>query len=345
MSDTPVVRPCPPASGARARRYTDDLVATAQGLLVDGASIGDLKIAATTLKEMREAFRVFAPYRHVRKVTTFGSARTQTGDPAFRLAERFARRVAEAGFMVITGAGAGIMEACQRGAGRDRSFGINILLPFEQSANSFIAGDPKLMSFKYFFTRKLFFIKETHAVVMFPGGFGTHDEGFEILTLLQTGKSQLMPAIFLDVPGGTYWKTWQRYVEDHLLRREMISPDDLALYKVTDNVEAAVNEITAFYRVYHSARFVRDQLVLRLQQPLPAPYVEHLAAEFNDIVTNGGIVQRAAFPVERDEPELFELPRLAFRFNRAHSGRLRRLINRINQAPVAGPTPDRSPNA
>ncbi|MBI4518411.1 MAG: LOG family protein [Deltaproteobacteria bacterium] len=315
------------------QRYVEAIAATAQQLLADGATIGDLKIATTTIKEMRDAFRMFAPYRGVRKVSTFGSARTQAGDPTFRLAEAFARQIADAGFMVITGAGGGIMEACQRGAGRQRSFGVNIRLPFEQEPNPSIRGDTKLMEFKYFFTRKLFFLKEAHAVVLFPGGFGTHDEGFETLTLLQTGKNQPLPLVLLDRPRGTYWKTWQRYVEEHILRRGMISRDDLALYLVTDNVAAAVDEITNFYRVYHSSRYVKDMLVIRLNRPLPESFVSQLNREFSDIVTSGAVAQRAAFPVERNQPEIWQLPRLALPFTRTRFGRLRQLIDRINQAP------------
>jgi len=329
--------PKDPQAAAPGRRRRERLVgevhATVDGLLADQTDVGDLKIVNAALKEMRQAFGVFRQYRHVRKVSTFGSARTRPGDPTFQLAERFAGLIAEAGFMVITGAGPGIMEACQLGAGRERSFGVNIQLPFEQDANIVIHGDSKLLSFRYFFTRKLFFVKEAHAVVLFPGGFGTHDEGFEILTLLQTGKCQPLPAVFLDVPGGTYWKTWQRYVEDHILRRGMISRDDLALYRVTSDVEAAVREITGFYRVYNSSRYVRDDLVMRLNRPLPADFVDALAEEFADISNKPGIIQRPAFPVERDEPATFHLPRLVFQFDRVGIGRLRTMIDRINLAP------------
>lgn len=316
-------------------RYVNDLIATAQELLRDGAAVGDLKIATGALREMREAFKVFAAYRGTRKVSTFGSARMQPGDPVFKLAEEFARRIADAGYMVITGAGRGIMEACQRGAGRDRSFGVNIRLPWEQQANTIISGDPKLMSFRYFFARKLFFLKEADAVVLFPGGFGTHDEGFETLTLLQTGKTRPMPLLLLDQPRGTYWKTWQRYVEDHILRRGMIEKADLALYKVTDSVDAAVDEITGFYRVYHSSRYVREQFVIRIARSLPAEFVDALGTEFHDIVAAGGIVQRGALRAERDEADIFHLPRLVFRFGRLDYGRLRMLIDRLNQAPIA----------
>jgi len=269
----------------------------------------------------------------VRKVSTFGSARTRAGDPVFRLAEEFARRIADRGYMVITGAGPGIMEACQRGAGRARSFGVNITLPHEQAANPVIRDDPKFLSFRYFFTRKLFFLKEADAVVLFPGGFGTHDEGFETLTLLQTGKTQPLPLVLLDRPRGTYWKTWQRYVEDHLLRRSMVQKEDRALFKVVDNVDAAVQEITAFHRVYHSSRYVRDRLAIRLTRRLPEDLVDRLAAEFRDIVADGRMEQRGAFDVERDDAAIFHLPRLVFRFNRVNFGRLRMLIDCLNQAP------------
>jgi uncharacterized protein (TIGR00730 family) len=316
------------------QRYVNELIALAQQLLSDGAAVGDLKIAAGALREMREAFKIFAAYRGMRKVSTFGSARMREGDPVFKLAEEFAHRIADCGYMVITGAGPGIMEACQRGAGRDRSFGVNIRLPFEQGANSIISGDPKLMSFRYFFARKLFFLKEADGVVLFPGGFGTHDEGFETLTLLQTGKTQPVPLVLLDRPRGTYWKQWQRYVEDHLLRRRMIDKDDLALYMVTDDVHAAVDEIISFYRVYHSSRYVRDRFVMRLTRPLPADFVKELAAQFGDIVSDGVITQRAALRAEHDEPSIAHLPRLVMRFSRVHFGRLRMLIDRLNRAPT-----------
>jgi uncharacterized protein (TIGR00730 family) len=331
--------PTPPPQTATAeartaeQRYLDEIIATADRLAKDGTSLGDVKIATGALKEMRRAFKLFAPYRNIRKVSTFGSARTRTGDPVFELAQRFARRITDCGYMIITGAGPGIMEACQRGAGRDRSFGINIRLPFEQSANVIIHGDPKLMYFRYFFTRKLFFIKEADAIVLFPGGFGTHDEGFEVLTLLQTGKTRPVPLVLLDRPRGTFWKTWQRYVEDHILRRGMVSADDLALYKVTDNVNAAVNEIVGFYRVYHSCRYVGDRLVIRLTRPLPDDFVHALTLEFRDIIADGVLEQRGAFAAERTEADILHLPRLAFRFDRVHCGRLRQLIDRLNTAP------------
>ncbi|MEO8603484.1 MAG: LOG family protein [bacterium] len=315
----------------RVQRLVDEMLATARALEPSGANIGELKLVTRALEELRAGFEMFAPYREVRKVSTFGSARTLENDPYFRLAEQFSRVIADAGFMVITGAGGGIMEAAQRGAGRERSFGVNIRLPFEQHANPIIHGDPKLRSFNYFFTRKLFFVLESSAVVLFPGGFGTHDEGYETLTLIQTGKCQMMPVVFLDQPRGTYWKTWQRYVEVHLLRRGMIAPEDLRLFLVTDDCGRAVEEITRFYRVYHSSRYVEEQLVVRTLTAVPAPRLAELSAEFADIITSGAIAACQPFAAERDEPRTLHLPRIAFHFDRHHYGRLRMLIDRINE--------------
>src|SRR5262245_55373415 len=220
-----------PEQLARDERLVREMLETCLRLLRDGTSIGDLKILNAALRELRYAFKVFAPYRGVRKVTAFGSARTPPEDPAYRTALEFSREMAARDFMVITGGGHGIMRACQEGAGRERSFGVNIKLPFEQDPNEFIHGDPKLVNFRYFFTRKLMFVKEADAVVVFPGGFGTHDEGYEALTLAQTGKMNPVPIVFLDAPRGTYWKSWLQYVNDHLLRRGLISEEDLALFK------------------------------------------------------------------------------------------------------------------
>src|SRR5438270_10007738 len=227
---------------------------TADKLIRDHANRGDVKLLNTALKELRYAFKVFAPYRQRRKVTVFGSARLAPEDRAYQQAVLFSRKIAEAGFMVITGAASGIMEAGHVGAGRENSIGVNILLPFEQEANAIIAGDVKLMHLKYFFTRKLLFVKESDAIALFPGGFGTQDEGFEALTLVQTGKSHLFPIVMVDEPGGDYWTRWLDFVKEVLLARQMISPNDLALYKVTDSAEEAVAEVTGFYRVYHSMR-------------------------------------------------------------------------------------------
>src|SRR2546422_394454 len=270
----------------------------------------DLKILNRALKEMRYAFRLFRQYRNRRKVAIFGSARMPSENPLYDLARRFARRLAEHGYMVITGAGDGIMRAANEGAGRENSFGVNILLPFEQEANPSIVDDPKLITFKYFFTRKLFFARESHASAVFPGGFGTHDECFEILTLLQTGKNNPHPVVMLDVPGGTYWLRWQRFIQEDMVATRLVSPEDLNLFRIVDSAEAAVAEIAGFYRNYHSCRFVKGQLVLRLQHPLTTEQVDRLNEQIAHLYPGGKLEQRSALPEEADEPELLALPRL-----------------------------------
>ena len=307
-----------------------------------------MKLIHASLKEMRRAFRVFAQYRGMRKVSTFGSARTPAGSPQYEQAHEFARRMADAGFMVITGAGPGIMRACNEGSGRDRSFGINIRLPFEQAANDIIDKDPKLVTFKYFFTRKLMFVKECDAVCMLPGGFGTMDEAMEVLTLLQTGKRDLVPIVFLDEPGGTFWQGWQEFVEKQLLAGGMISPDDLALYKLTDQVDEAVAEIRKFYRNYHSMRYVRNKLVFRLQHQLTGAQLHHINVNFSEVLQEGEFTASGPLKEERDEPELADLSRLVFRFNRRDLGRLRMLVDYLNElvpadAPVPHPEPPKTP--
>ena len=315
----------------RDEKLVREMVETCLKLLRNGTPVGDIKILNAALRELRYAFKVFAPYRNVRKVSVFGSARSARESSACRTAFEFAQRIRDAGYMVITGAGHGIMGACQEGAGPDHSFGVNIRLPFEQGPNEVIAKDPKLLTFRYFFTRKLIFIKEADAAALFPGGFGTHDEAYECLTLVQTGKTKPMPIVFLDAPRGTYWKTWKRYVEEHLLRHRLISPEDMALFKVTSSVDEAVEEITRFYRVYHSARTVDRNLVIRLTHRIPESLVTQLGHDFADIVVKGEIVQTGALEEEReDAPELVRLPRLVLEFNRSSFGRLRQLIDRLN---------------
>src|SRR2546425_6217758 len=271
-----------------------EMVESCLKFLRDGTRLGDVKLVNAALRELRYAFKVFAPYRDVRKVSVFGSARLAQQSAPCRTAHEFARRITAAGYMVITGAGRGIMQACQEGAGRERSFGVNIRLPFEQEPNEFISKDPKLLTFRYFFTRKLVFIKEADAAALFPGGFGTHDEAYECLTLVQTGKTKPMPIVFVDAPRGTYWKTWKRYVEEHLLRQRLISEEDMALFKVTTSLDEAVDEITGFYRVYHSSRTVGRRLVIRLNRPLADAMVAKLSADFADVLVSGGIEQATA---------------------------------------------------
>jgi uncharacterized protein (TIGR00730 family) len=304
---------------------------TAAKLLEDKANRGDIKLLNTALKELRYSFKVFAEYRKYRKVTVFGSARLPATDPSYQQALVFGRRMSEAGYMIITGAASGIMEAGHVGAGRDHSIGVNIMLPFEQAANTVIAGDKKLMHLKYFFTRKLLFVKASDAIALFPGGFGTLDEGFEVLTLVQTGKSQIFPIVMVDAPGGNYWEHVHRFISDVLVKRRLISPEDQALYRLVDSVDEAVKEILRFYRVYHSMRYVRTDLVLRLQRELSPALLDHIRTEFTDIVSSGTFEQSAALPAEANDADLSALPRLRFQFNRHSLGRLRMLIDLINR--------------
>jgi uncharacterized protein (TIGR00730 family) len=313
---------------------TADLIRTikdyAEKLREDGSTRGDLKILSRTLRELRYAFKVFAPYRHRRKVTIFGSARTKPGEPAYQQAVQLGRAMAKHDWMVITGAGDGIMGAGHEGAGREHSMGLNIMLPFEQSANVTIDGDHKLVHMKYFFTRKLMFVKECDAVVCLPGGFGTIDEALEVLTLLQTGKHDMVPVVFLDAPGGTYWKALNQFIKEHLLQGGMISKEDLSLFKVTDSCEEAMTEVMNFYRRYHSMRYVREELVLRLNEDVSEKQLAQLNADFGGIISKGAIRQGTALSAERDEPELSDKPRLIFKFNRRQLGRLRQLIDSLN---------------
>jgi uncharacterized protein (TIGR00730 family) len=293
---------------------------------------GDLKILARTIRELRYAFKVFAGYRTKRKVTVFGSARTPSDAAAYLQAMELGKAMADRQWLVVTGAASGIMEAGHRGAGRENSMGLNIMLPFEQSSNEIIRDDPKLVNMKYFFTRKLMFVKECDAVVCLPGGFGTLDEGLEVLTLLQTGKRDMVPVILLDEPGGTYWKDFHAFVDKHLWGERMISHVDFRLYKVFDTVDETVGEIMQFYRVFHSMRFVRKQLVFRLQHALPEETLVEINRDFTDLLAKGEFVQREAFKEEADDFSLSTLPRLAFHFNRRNYGRLRVLIDLINEA-------------
>jgi uncharacterized protein (TIGR00730 family) len=309
---------------------------SADKLARDHTSRGDLKILSRTLRELRYAFKVFSPYRSRRKVTVFGSARTRPHEPAFQQAVAFGRSMAEKQWLVVTGAASGIMEAGHLGAGRENSMGLNIMLPFEQEANPIIAGDPKLVHMKYFFTRKLMFVKECDAVCLLPGGFGTLDEGLEVLTLLQTGKRDIVPVVFLDEPGGTFWQEWHEFVKRRLLGRELISPEDLSLYKLTDRVDDAVDEILSFFRVYHSMRYVRNKLVLRLQTPPSEDLLAAIQNHFRDIASDGRFTVDGPLPEEQDEPKLAHLPRLVFRFNRRSLGRLRQLIDCLNVGEVKG---------
>jgi uncharacterized protein (TIGR00730 family) len=310
-----------------------EIVANSLKLLRDQTNRGDIKLINKSFKELRYALKIFAPYRDFRKVSIFGSARTLENHNDYVQAARFGKIMADAGWMVITGAGGGIMAAGHGGAGKDPSFGLAIRLPFEQKTNPFIEGDPKLINFKYFFTRKLMFVRSSHAVAIFPGGFGTMDEGFEVLTLVQTGKSVPTPIIFVDSPGGGFWQAWQDYVNNHLLKQGLISPDDLHLYKITINVEEAAEEVRRFYSNYHSLRYAREDVVMRLHRKPTDEQLAYINDNFADIKKGGKFVVSAPLPVERDEPALKDLHRLVFSFNRKDHGRLRMLIDYLNDLP------------
>ena len=290
----------------------------------------DLKIVNRAVKELRHAFRVFHDYRDRRKVSIFGSARTASDDPNYDMAFQFSRQIVGEGFMVITGGADGIMRACQEGAGRENSFGVNIMLPFEQGPNATIADDPKLVTFKYFFTRKLIFQKEANAIALFPGGFGTHDEGFEILTLAQTGKSDPQPIVCLQAPGCDYWDEWYAFVTRQLLARKLINPEDLCLFKITTSVDDAIDEIRRFYRRFHSIRYVGRLLAMRLKTSISPEQVAGLHDTFGDLLSEGTFDLRGPLPEELDEPGLMDLPRLTFTSNRQSASRLRQLIDHLN---------------
>ena len=307
-----------------------DIIENALKLLTDVKDTGDVRVIQTALRELRYSFRLFAPYADRRKVSIFGSARTQSGQFVYQQATDFGRKIVQAGFMVITGAGPGIMQAGHEGAGPENSFGVNIRLPWEQSANPVIAEDKKLVTFKYFFTRKLIFIRHSDAIVLFPGGFGTFDEGFEALTLMQTGKSQLMPLVLVDKPGGTFWKTWDRNIRDHLLRNQLISSEDLSLYQITDSADEAVKIITRFYRNFHSTCFVKDLLVIRLKHTPGESVLAAMNRDFADIILEGKIKFIKPTPDEVANQKRLELKRIAFAFNRRDYGRLRQLIDVLN---------------
>jgi uncharacterized protein (TIGR00730 family) len=307
-----------------------DIIESALKILTDVKDSGDVRVIQTAMRELRYALKLFAPYASKRKVTMFGSARTMPSKVEYQQAVEFGKKIVKAGFMVITGAGPGIMQAGHEGAGPENSFGANIRLPWEQSANPIIQNDKKLITFKYFFTRKLIFVRHSDAIVLFPGGFGTLDEGYEALTLMQTGKSQLMPLVLVDKPGGTYWRTWDKHVREHLLRDQLISPDDLNLYQITDDTDQAVRIITRFYRNFQSTRFVKDLFVIRLKRAPTASAMEAMNEDFADIISGSKIKSIEPTAEEKADEDALDLARIGFGFNRRDYGRLRQLIDVLN---------------
>ena len=320
------------AEGIRRPEYVREMILAALKAGQEDDARADLKLMNTTLKEMRFTAKIFGPYRNVRQVTVFGSARTSPDEPVYDMAREFGRKLAESGYMVITGGGNGIMGAANEGAGPEHSFGVNIRLPFEQHPNPVLIGNPRLITYKYFFNRKVAFLKEADAVALFPGGFGTLDEAMETLTLVQTGKRNPLPLVLVDEPGGTYWTNWIRFFEDELLARGYIGKSDFSIFERFDSVEAAVRHINRFYSRYHSLRYADEKLVIRLTSPLTPAQVKDLAARFAGMLAPGGGMRLSpALAAEADEPEIAQFPRLIVDFNRKDFGRLRTLIDAVNR--------------
>jgi uncharacterized protein (TIGR00730 family) len=309
-----------------------DMLTTALKMKLENCDTLELKMTSSALKEMRYSFKVFDEYREFKKISIFGSARTDEKTNEYALARDFARRMAELGFMIITGAGGGIMQAANEGAGADMSFGLNIRLPFEQRANKFIDNDKKLIAYKYFFTRKLMFIKEADALALFPGGFGTLNESMEVLALIQTGKCHPMPIVMLDVPGGTFWENYCEYLKESVMPHSYISPHDLGFMHLSHDIEDASAHILNFYKNFHSLRVVGRQMVIRLKMHPPENFIDRITREFSAIVTEGGFSLRDYLKEEEEDHHLHQLPRLVFLFDGKSFGRLRALIDEINMA-------------
>ena len=320
-----------------------DMLQAVIKLAKDEPGRGEMKLMDRSFKELRYAFKVFKPYRQRRKVSIFGSARTLATHPNYVLASKCGKHLADAGFMVITGAGGGIMAAGHEGAGQAASFGVAIKLPFEQRTNPIIEGDQKLIHFRYFFSRKLVFVKETHAIILFPGGFGTHDEGFEVLTLVQTGRCDPLPIVLCEQPGGTYWRSWDRYIKDELLSDGLISPEDTNLYYITNDPQDAVDHIQKFYRNYHSCRYLKDELFLRIKHaPTPAE-MDEINAKFGEICTSGKIEARQTQTVD-EETLVPDYWRIVLKFDRRSLAKLRLLIDTLNSLPSLPPMESEKPS-
>jgi hypothetical protein len=319
------------AEGIHRPKYVREMIIASLKAGQEDDKSADLKLMNTTLKEMRFTSKVFGPYQNVRKVTVFGSARTQPGDPLYEMAKLFGKKIADIGYMIITGGGEGIMKAANEGASSEHSFGVNIRLPFEEKPNSVIEGNPRVITYKYFFNRKVAFLKEADAVALFPGGFGTLDEAMETLTLLQTGKRNPMPLVLVDDPECSYWTRMVKLFEEELLARKYIHPSDFALFERVCSVNDAVEKIHHFYHRYHSIRYVHGQLVIRLTSQLNCDEIGKLTDQFHDILLPGGsITASGALKAEMDEADLIHLPRLVIDFDRRHFCRLRKLIDSIN---------------
>lgn len=316
--------------GCQNKDLLDEILTTVAKLGLENTERGDLKLLNNTLKELRYAFKIFNPYRNIRKVAVFGSARIPESAPSYKLAEEFSRLIVQKGYMVISGSGPGIMEAANKGAGAERSFGVNIRLPFEQIPNRYIRNNFKLINFKYFFSRKLIFIKESDATVLFPGGFGTHDEGFETITLLQTGKCRPRPVVMIAPKLDNYWKEWSRFIKV-LLKRKYIEKEDMKLFEIVSTSAEAARIIEDYYRVYHSLRYIRNLTVIRLEKFVDEKFLRALNLKFKNILRSGKIEMTEALPEEIENDDFIKLPRLVMDFNRRDFGRLCQMVKFINE--------------
>mgnify|MGYP001433594405 CR=1 FL=1 len=314
----------------------ETMIATALRLGRDEAETGELKLMASALKELRYSYRVFRPWKNRPKISIFGSARTPEDHPDYEAAREFGRLMGEAGWMAITGAGDGIMKAGHEGPGQERSFGLRIRLPFETTANEVIAHDPKLINFRYFFTRKVMFVTHSQAIAALPGGFGTMDELFEALTLIQTGKSHPMPVILLEGEDGTYWPRWLSFVKEELLDNGWISENDLSLLEIASSPADARDRVVRFYRNYQSSRYVGDRFVIRLRRAPDPDFIRELEREFEDLTLDGRF--SVGGPLSSETVDL-NLPRLHYRSRRRDFGNVRRLIDRLNEVPVRDDDP------
>jgi len=310
-----------------------EILTTVVKLGKESSDKGDLKLVNNALKELRYSFKTFSPYRDVKKVIIFGSARSQKTSAAYKMAEEFTRKLTEKGYMIVTGGGSGIMEAGNKGAKPGKEFALNIRLPFEQKPNPYIYEKGKIINFKYFFTRKLIFVKETDATALFPGGFGTNDEGFEMLTLIQTGKSKPRPIVLMEPKGSTYWSVWKRFVNKQLVKNGFINKNDLNLFQIVKSVDEAVKYIEDFYRVYHSIRYIWGLTVLRLNKKISEKTLNFINREFRDILRGGEIRFSPPPKEEIEKGEYLELPRLVMNFNQCDYGRLCEMIRVINKDP------------
>jgi len=319
------------AGSEKTERLLREILTTAIKLGRETSDKGDLKLVNNSLKELRYSFKIFSPYRNVKKVIIFGSARSPKDSAEYKMAEEFARRLTRKGYMIVTGGGPGVMEAGNKGAEAGKEFALNIRLPFEQKPNPYIDEKDKIINFKYFFTRKLIFVKETDATALFPGGFGTHDEGFEMLTLIQTGKSRPRPVVLMEPKGSTYWSAWKNYVSNHLLKNGFIGKEDLKLFRIVKTVDEAIKYIDGFYRVYNSIRYVSGLTIVRLNKDISEKAMRFINKEFKDILTSGQIMRSPPTNKEIQEGECLNLPRIAMNFNMRDYGRLCEMIHAINR--------------